>query len=86
VENCGRVRQATDENRKGRMRIALWITQATDTQLRICNSIVFFTSTIVTRTLLSVTFSYIPCVVCLDFNQVTMNQSLRHKTYAVTSS
>jgi hypothetical protein len=31
VEKYGRVRQATDENRKERMRFTLWITKATNT-------------------------------------------------------
>ena len=54
------VRQGTDVKRTGRMRIALWITKSTDTQLRICNNYCSPTSTVVTRTPLIVTFRTFP--------------------------
>ena len=48
VEKYGRVGQATDDNIILPMRIAHWITTATDT-LRICDIYCFCTATLVTR-------------------------------------
>ena len=58
------VRHGTDEKRIGRMRIALWVTNATDTQLGICNTYCFATSTMVTRSPLIVTFRTFPVFFC----------------------
>jgi hypothetical protein len=52
VEKYGTARQATDVNIIRSMRIACWITKATNT-LRICNTYCFM-ATVVTRTRLSV--------------------------------
>jgi hypothetical protein len=40
VEKCGRVGQATDNNRAQRMRFTCWVSKATET-LKICNIIAF---------------------------------------------
>jgi hypothetical protein len=53
-EKHGRARQATDGNIIWRMRIAYWVTEATDT-LRICNTYCFSMSSTVARTCLNVT-------------------------------
>ena len=55
VEKCGRARRASDENRIGRMRIAWWITKATDTHSE-CVSVV-------AQTRLNVNvYTYITCL------------------------
>jgi len=46
-----------------RMRIAYWITKATNHTLRICNTYCFSTATVVTRTHLNVKLQYIACLV-----------------------
>jgi hypothetical protein len=61
VENCGRAREAADDNRIRRMRIACWITKATDTHSECVTPMAFSTSTVVTRTRLSVTL-YVHCL------------------------
>jgi hypothetical protein len=64
VEKYGSAGQAADDNIIRRMRIACWITKATDTHtLRICNTYCFSTAKVVTRTRLNVT-SYVRCVSC----------------------
>ena len=54
-KNYGRAGQATDDNIIRRMRLACWITKATET-LRISNTHCFSTATMVTRTRLNITF------------------------------
>jgi hypothetical protein len=54
-EKYGRARQAKDDNIMWRMRIACWVSKATDT-LRICNTYCFSTAAIFTRTRLKVAF------------------------------
>jgi len=54
VEKYCKHGQDTDEHITWRMRIACWITKATDT-LRICNSYFFCTATIVALILLNIT-------------------------------
>jgi hypothetical protein len=57
VEKYGTARHITDDNTIRRMRIACWITRTIDTNtFKICNTYCFSTVTIVTRTLLNVTF------------------------------
>ena len=61
-KKCGRLRQATDDNRIRRMYFACWITKVADTNLEyvMCSSIAI----VVTRTHLSVT-SYVQCLSCV---------------------
>ena len=63
----GWTRQATDDNIISRMRIACWITKATDTHkhtyLRIVKSYCFSMATMVTWTRLTVTL-YVHCLSC----------------------
>jgi hypothetical protein len=65
VEKYGTAGQATDDNIIWRMRIACWLTEATDT-LRICNAYCFYMASTVTRTCLNVTLYvrlyYLSCV------------------------
>jgi hypothetical protein len=66
VERPCTTRQATDENIIRRMRIACWITMATDTHSRICNTYCFPTASMVTRTRLSVLgYTYLACLLRL---------------------
>ena len=64
-ETHGTVRQAIDGNIIWRMRIACWITEATDT-LRLRNTYSFSMASTVTRTYLNVTLYvrlyYLPCI------------------------
>jgi hypothetical protein len=62
VEKYGTARQATDDNITQRMRFACWITKATDT-LGIFNTYSFSTGIMVTRTRLSVTYTYIASLI-----------------------
>jgi hypothetical protein len=57
VEKYGKARQDTDNNTIRRMRVACWITKATDTYS-------FSSATVVTRTSLSATL-YVLNVTCL---------------------
>jgi hypothetical protein len=64
VEKYVGAREATDDNIMRRMRVAFWITNATDTDTHththsIYNTHCFFTPTMVTGTLLSLTYIYI---------------------------
>ena len=54
-EKCGRAGEATDCNMIWRMRIACWITKATNTY-RICNTYWFPMATVVMRTRFIITF------------------------------
>ena len=53
-EKYDTAKQDTNGNRTRRMRIACWITKATDT-IRMCNTYCFSTATLVARSRLSVT-------------------------------
>jgi hypothetical protein len=66
-KNFGPAGQATDDNIITRMRIACWITKATDT-LRSSNIPCFSRSTMVTRTRLSVTL-HVHCLPIFFYNQ-----------------
>jgi hypothetical protein len=55
MDKYGRVKEATDENKIWRMRIACWIAEATDTY-SVCNTYCYPTVTMVTRTHPTVTF------------------------------
>ena len=59
LKNAGR---SQDDSIIRRMRIACGITKATNT-LRICNIYCFSTARLVARTLLSVSYTYIACLV-----------------------
>jgi len=65
VEKYGRAGQAKDNNIIGRMRFAGWITRTTKTPSECIILIDFFTTTMVTRTHLSVTL-YVHCLFCLS--------------------
>ena len=56
VKKYGRARQSADDITIGRMRIACWITKATDTHLLIFNTYCFSTARVVRRTRPNVTF------------------------------
>ena len=56
MEKCVRARRATGDNIIRCMHFACGIAKATYTTLRICNNLAFFMATVVTGTLLSVTF------------------------------
>jgi hypothetical protein len=55
VEICGTARETAEDNMIGRMRIACWITKATDT-LKLYNTYCFSVATMVARTRLNITF------------------------------
>jgi hypothetical protein len=65
VEKYGTARQATDDNIIRRMRIACWITKATDT-LGMCNTYCFCAATIVSPARLNITL-YVHCLSCLYY-------------------
>ena len=69
VKKCGRAGQAMGDNIIWHMRVACWITKATNT-LRVCNTYCFSTATIVARTHLNVTL-YVHCMYCLILQMCT---------------
>ena len=64
MEEYGTVGQHIDDNIIGRMRVAYWVRQATNTHSRICNSFCFPTVAMVTRMCLTVVlYKYVHCLV-----------------------
>jgi hypothetical protein len=61
VEKCATTKEATGGNKIGRMRCACYIIKDTDT---IKNTCCFYTTTVVTRTMLNITL-YVHCLSCL---------------------
>ena len=72
VEKCGRAGHATDDN----MRFLCWITKATHTHIRNCNTYCFSTETVVSRTRHSVIYTYIASVVTFILVHITKRESL----------
>jgi hypothetical protein len=61
VEKYCTAGQATDDNTIGRVRLACWITKATDTHLEYAKLVAFSTATVAARTCLTGTL-YVHCL------------------------
>ena len=65
VDKCGRAGQVTDNNIIWRMRIAYWVTKATDIHSEYVIRVFFSVATMMKRTRPNVTFSYVAWLVFL---------------------
>jgi hypothetical protein len=77
VEKYNTARHASDDNIIRRMRIACWITKATDTHSDYVILIAFSTATVVTRTRLNVTL-YVHCLYCYFLSRYVRFMIHRH--------
>ena len=84
MEKYGRARQVKDDNKIWRVRIACWITEATDTDSEYVIIIAFpWLQTLrESASMLRHTYAYITCLVCLE-TRATVGIETRTTLYAI---